>query len=38
VPGPQKDMHHCCFTQFNLEHKGALAKLVEAIRTNHKDR
>jgi large subunit ribosomal protein L7Ae len=26
------------FTQVNLEDKGALAKLVEAIRTNYNDR
>ena len=32
APGPQEDMHHCCL------HKGALAKLVEAIRTNYNDR
>ena len=31
-------MHHIAFTQVNLEDKSALAKLVEAIRTNFSDR
>ncbi|CAO2634343.1 60S ribosomal protein L7a [Lemmus lemmus] len=31
---PQEDMLPAVFTQVNVEDKGALAKLVEAIRTN----
>ena len=38
APGPQEDVHHIAFTQVNSEDKSALAKLVEAIRTNFSDR
>ena len=31
-------MHHIAFTLVNSEDKSALAKLVEAIRTNYNDR
>jgi large subunit ribosomal protein L7Ae len=31
-------MHHCCLHTVNSEDKGALAKLVEALRTNYNDR
>jgi large subunit ribosomal protein L7Ae len=34
----RKTCTNVAFTQVNLEDKGALAKLVEAIRTNYNDR
>jgi large subunit ribosomal protein L7Ae len=34
----RKTCNTIAFTQVNLEDKGALAKLVEAIRTNYNDR
>lgn len=36
--GPQEDLHHIAFTQVNSEDKGALAKLLETIRTDYDDR
>ncbi|VFV19792.1 60s ribosomal protein l7a-like [Lynx pardinus] len=33
-----EDLHTVGFTEVNLEDRGALAKLVEAIRTNYSDR
>ncbi|ELW49129.1 60S ribosomal protein L7a [Tupaia chinensis] len=38
MPGPQENMYHCRLHTGNSEDNGALAKLVEAIRTNYNDR